>query len=204
MDPDDTLAPDLAAWLDRLAAGDPTARDRLVELSQARLRILARRLLRRFPHVRRWEETDDVLQQALLRLHRGLVTLRPQTPRELLALAARQIQRVLIDLARKHDGPRAYGGNHGTNVVRPEDGEPPRHHVELAAAADEGLDRWTAFHEAVTGLPAADREVFDCVWFMGCDQKTVARLLDCSPRTVKTRWRNARDAVRAALDGPPS
>jgi DNA-directed RNA polymerase specialized sigma24 family protein len=31
----------------------------------------------------------------------------------------------------------------------------------------------------------------------------VARLLECSERTVKSRWRNARQAVREALDGTP-
>ena len=203
MDSDDTFSRDLAHCLARLAAGDPAARDRIVEVSRERLRLLAHRLLHRFPQVRRWEETDDVLQNASLRLHRALAELRPGSPRDLLALAARQIHRELIDLARKHAGPRAYGGNHGTNVAPAQDDSIPRHHVDRAAAPDEGLDRWTAFHDAVCGLPAADREVFDCVWYMGCDQRTVARLLECSERTVKSRWRNARQAVREALDGTP-
>jgi DNA-directed RNA polymerase specialized sigma24 family protein len=42
--------------------------------------------------------------------------------------------------------------------------------------------------------------MFHLVWYLGVDQKTIARLLDCSERTVKTRWRAARDAVKAALD----
>lgn len=203
MDSDDTLSGELADCLDRLAAGDPAARDRIVEVSQARLRVLAHRLLQRFPQVRRWEETDDVLQNASLRLHRALAAIQPGSTRELLALAARQIHRELIDLARKHAGPRAYGGNQGTNVAPAQGDCPPRHHVDLAAAPDERLDRWGAFHDAVCSLPAADREVFDCVWYMGCDQRTAARLLDCSERTVKSRWRSAREAVRAALDGTP-
>ena len=32
------------------------------------------------------------------------------------------------------------------------------------------------------------------------DQKTIAGLLGCSERTVKSRWREVREAVRAALD----
>lgn len=203
MPADDTLARDLAACLDRLAAGDAAARDRIAELSQARLRVLASRLLRRFPQVRRWEETDDVLQNAALRLHRALADVHPLTARDLFALAARQIHRELIDLARKHAGPRAYGGNQGTNVAPAQADSPPRHHVDLAAAQDEGLDRWTAFHDAVCRLPAEEREVFDCVWYMGCEQRTAARLLGCSERTVKSRWRTARAAVREALDGLP-
>jgi RNA polymerase sigma-70 factor (ECF subfamily) len=99
MDTDDTLASDLADCLDRLAAGDAAARDRILELTQARLRVLAHRLLHQFPQVRRWEETDDVLQNASLRLHRALAEVHPGSARDLLALAARQIHRELIDLA---------------------------------------------------------------------------------------------------------
>ena len=50
-------------------------------------------------------------------------------------------------------------------------------------------------------FPGESREVFHLVWFLGADQKTIADLLDCSERTVKTRWREAREAVKAALGG---
>ena len=68
-------------------------------------------------------------------------------------------------------------------------------------APSEQLDRWSQFHEAITGLPLELREVFQFVWYLGADQKTIAALLDCSERTVKTRWREARESVRSALDG---
>jgi DNA-directed RNA polymerase specialized sigma24 family protein len=42
--------------------------------------------------------------------------------------------------------------------------------------------------------------VFHLVWYLGLDQKSIAKLLGCSERTVKYRWRAAREAVRAALD----
>ena len=45
------------------------------------------------------------------------------------------------------------------------------------------------------------REIFQLVWYLGADQKTIASLLDISERTVKSRWREAREAVRAALGG---
>ena len=71
----DTEARDL---LDRLRAGDGSARDHLVALAQARFVALARAMLRRYPHVRRWEQTDDLLQAALVRLHRSLAEIRVQ------------------------------------------------------------------------------------------------------------------------------
>ena len=39
-------------------------------------------MLRDYPRVGRWEQTDDVLQNALLRLWRALEDVRPATARE--------------------------------------------------------------------------------------------------------------------------
>src|SRR5262249_51971195 len=89
----------LQAMLDRLAQGDPAAADELIEHSQQRLRQMAheRRVKER---VRRWEQTDDVLQNALLRLHRAIKKVKPASVTHYLRLAARQIRRELIDMAR--------------------------------------------------------------------------------------------------------
>ena len=109
----------------------------------------------------------------------------------------------IIDLARHHAGPMSYAANHGTNIVARgrTPGQSVVHHVDRMPEADDHIDRWTAFHEAIERLPAEQRELFHLVWHLGADQKTVARLLDCSERTVKTRWREVREAVKAALDG---
>jgi DNA-directed RNA polymerase specialized sigma24 family protein len=39
------------------------------------------------------------------------------------------------------------------------------------------------------------------VWYLGADQKTIASVMGCSERSVKTYWRQARDAMKATLDG---
>jgi len=204
MEPEDTGEQELAECLARLAAGDLAARDRIIELCAGRLRSLAHRMLRRFPNVRRWDDTDDVFQNAALRLHRALGQLDSAAPRSVMALAATQLHRELIDLARKHAGPASYAANHGTNVVRHgQDRDDAPRHVDRAADAAEPLDRWEEFHAAVQRLPDESREVFHLVWYLGADQKTIAGLVGCSERTVKTRWREAREAIRTALDGPP-
>ena len=121
-----------------------------------------------------------------------------------MALAATQLHRELIDLARRHAGPASYGANHGTNVMpkaAADDG--PDQYIDHSPAGDTNLDRWTLFHEAIGNLPDEEREVFHLVWYLGTDQKTIASLLDCSERTVKYRWRAAREAVRTTLDGKP-
>lgn len=207
-DTDDSEARRINVWLERLAAGDLSARDRIIEVSSDRLRILARRMLARFPNVRRWDDTDDVFQNAALRLHRALAEVRPESPRAIMALAATQLHRELIDLARRHAGPMSFAANHATNVPRPAgesstSGSSGPAAVEAAASPDESLERWTMFQQAIAALPGELREVFHLVWYLGADQKTIARLLDCSERTVKTRWREAREAIRTALDGEP-
>ncbi|MEI7780685.1 MAG: sigma-70 family RNA polymerase sigma factor [Planctomycetota bacterium] len=203
MESDDTLASALADSLARLAAGELSARDRIIELCSERLRLLAHRMLARFPNVRRWDDTDDVFQNAAMRLHRALGQLQFESPRSIMALAATQLNRELIDLARRHAGPASYAANHGTNVVsRPSGAEPMAvRHIDGVAAPETPLDRWNEFHEAVQQLPEDSREVFHLVWYLGADQKTIAGLLDCSERTVKSRWREAREAVKTALDG---
>ena len=159
-------------------------------------------MLAGFPNVRRWDDTDDVFQAAAMRLHRSLGQLPIGSPRDLLAIAATEIRRELIDLARKHAGPESYAANHATNLLRAEPGRTTSaRHVDGLAARDTDLDRWTIFQETVERLPDDAREVFHLVWFLGADQKTIAGLLDCSERTVKTRWREAREAVKAALGG---
>jgi RNA polymerase sigma factor (sigma-70 family) len=199
----DTIGPQLSSCLDRLAAGDLTARDTILELCSGRLRTLASRMLSRFPNVRRWDDTDDVFQNAAMRLHRALGQMRVESPRSVMALAATQLHRELIDLARRHAGPSSFAANHVTNVRPAADksGYPqPAGEPEEDTPADV-LDRWTLFHEAISALPDSQREIFHLVWYLGADQKTIARLLDCSERTVKTRWREAREAVRTSLDG---
>ena len=204
MDTDDTFSAALAECLQRLERGDLSARDRIIELCSDRLHALAHRMLGRYPGVRRWEDTDDVFQNAAMRLHRALGDMQLETPRSIMALAATQLHRELIDLARRHAGPSSYAANHGTNVMPLATADDcPDQYIDHSPSNDTNLDRWTLFHEAIGNLPEEEREVFHLVWYLGADQKTIATLMNCSERTVKSRWRSAREAVRAELEGKP-
>lgn len=197
---------DTSAALDeclrRLAAGDLSARDRMVELCAVRLRAIAHRMLGGFPAVRGEVDTDDVFQNAALRLHRALGDLAAagETPRSILGLAATQVRRELLDLARRCRGPESRAANRGTNALPDRSG---RLLVEDAAGAPEPLDRWEEFHLAIAGLPSDEREVVHLAWYLGADQSTIASVLGCSTRTVKSRWRSARGLIATALDGQP-
>jgi hypothetical protein len=101
--------------LDRLREGDPDARAELLSLARDRLYRLAHNLLRDFPAVRRWEETDDVFQQAAMRLERALAAEFPSSVSHFFRLAAMQIRRELIDLSRHYYGPEGMGRHHHTD-----------------------------------------------------------------------------------------
>lgn len=187
-----------------LRAGSPEARDAVVSAAAERIRVVARRMLRSFPSVHRWDDTDDVAQNAAMRLFRALATTVPETPEHLVNMVTLQVRRELIDLVRKHRGPLSFATNHDTNAALV--GGELRMHAEGMAdpAVPSAIDRWGAFHEAIAALPEEERAVFDLAWFAGCDQAAAARQLGCSVRTVKRRWEAAKERLRAACgDRPP-
>lgn len=202
---DGQLDATIAACLERLAAGDDSAREQILEICDGRLRSLSHRLLGKFAKVRRWDNTDDVAQNAAIRLYRALAETVPDSPRGLMGLIATQIQRELIDLARKHAGPMSYASNHGTNVR--DDTSSEIFVVDEAEDAGDGLEeelpleRWEAFHAAVESLPEEHREVFKLVWYLGADRDTAAKTLGLSVRTVGRRWQEAREMVARSVEG---
>src|SRR5207249_1409885 len=99
----------LHGWVDRMRGGDRTARDELLRAVCDRLERLARSMVRRYPGVHRWEETGDVFQNAVLRLLSALEEVRPDSTRAFFGLAAEQMRRVLLDLAKRHYGPHGLG-----------------------------------------------------------------------------------------------
>lgn len=196
--PDDP--PDLSLLVERHQSGDPAAREQLIAAAVGRLERLARKMLRGFPGVGRWEDTADVLQNALIRLDRALRAVAPSSSREFIGLAAEQIRRELLDLARRHRGPHGMGRNHesGMNI-----GDAARDGLDPPAAdPDAGeLERWAALHEAVEKLPPAEREVFVLTFYHKWSQVQIAELFQVDERTVRRRWKAAAELLHDALGG---
>jgi hypothetical protein len=92
------LTAEIQLRLDRLHSGDESARDELLDITRVRLGLLARKMLQGFPGLRRWEQTDDILQNVALRLCRALTQIRPESVHGFIRLATLQIRRELIDL----------------------------------------------------------------------------------------------------------
>lgn len=198
----------LERTLGALRSADPAvctaARHELVSLAAQRIRVLAHRMLAGSARVRRWEETDDVVQGALLRLYRALGTVVPNDAQHFLRLAALQVRRELIDLSRRHGSPESFAANHETHVAGLNGSE---QHVKAAtdrsAEQPEQLAEWSRFHAVVASLPDEQRELFDMVWYLGMTQDEIARFYDCSPRTVRRRWEETKQRFTAAFRGHP-
>jgi len=186
--------------VDAVRRGDPRAREILLAHASDRLLVLTRRMFRGRPGLQRWEQTDDVFQNAMLRLHRALGEASPESVRHFFNLAAVQIRRELIDLGRKHFGPHGIGRNHHTDH-QPGDEQGGTLHTLESEPAD--FAEWTEFHERAQSLPAAEREVFDLLYYEGVSQEEAASILDCSVRTIRRRWNDAKLRLHGELtDGP--
>lgn len=184
----------LAQCLQRLHNGDSDARSDLIEHACERLRRLTHRMLRGYQHVRRWSETDDVLQNALVRLHRSLAEVSPITPREFYGLAATQIRRELIDLARHYYGVMGCGANHHT------DGGIAVESLCRESCEPGCLEGWAKFHEEVNQMPDDQRSAVELLWYEGITQAEAADVLGVSLATLKRRWQAARLALSDRLN----
>lgn len=180
--------------LEQLQSGDAVARDELIGFACARLKRLTQQMFRGFERLKRWEDADDVLQNAVLRLCKALKHVTPLTARDFFRLAAAMIRRELIDLSRHYYGPEGLGARHATPVS----GGSVDSAVEgQQNPGDSTLDPhrltiWTELHQRVEALSEGDRDVFDLLWYQGLTQPEAARILGIPQRTLKRRWQALR------------
>lgn len=209
---DDTGTNDRTASLEQmiaaLSSGDDgaasRARGELAGLAIDRMRVIAHRMLGGAGRVHRWEETDDVVQGALLRLHRALGAVVLKDVQHFLRLAALQVRRELIDLARRHSNPESFAARHETNSFpdvsdSQKVDQAPDH---IADTADNVAD-WSRFHAIAAALPGELRQMFDMVWYLGLSQEEIAQLLNCSTRTVRRRWEEGKQRFKDEFRGQP-
>lgn len=187
--------------LQRLREGDLQARDELVARISRRLLTLAERMLQDYPRVARWEQVEDLFQQAAIRLHQSLAKTIPTSVEGFLGLAALQLRRELCDMTRHY-----YGANgHGTHQV------PSGHKLtpfldvaECQEAGNSSLDpeklaRWTEFHAVVETLPEEERQVVDLLWYHELSQVEAAKLMQVSERQLRRYWQSARLMLQKRL-----
>ena len=178
----------MVLWLERMQGGDLGAREEILRHVRGRLELLTRKMLQDYPRVKRYEETDDVLQSATLRLLGALREVRPTSMRDFFGLASLQIRRELLDLAKHYYGPEGEGAHHASlpgdrsGAVMPDKADP----------ADEpsGLAAWCEFHEKIKLLPDEEHEVIALLYYQGLTQAEAAVILNVTVRTVQRRWQS--------------
>jgi RNA polymerase sigma factor (sigma-70 family) len=203
---EETISQRLQSCLDRFRGGDQSALHELWDLVNDRLTELTRRIKRgNFSSVGKWSQTEDIAQDARLRLLRALGEVAPATVRDFYGLANLQIRRELLDTIRQHTG------RHGERPGISQFAE------EYDAAAGDTLDpqrlaAWQEFHQAVGELPPQEREAFELCWYQELSQDEAAEILGVDKSTVKRRFRAARSKLAKVLpqgdvvtrdDGPP-
>lgn len=193
----------LESWLARLGEGDLSARNEIIARSAERLQKLTRRMLRQFPKVKRWEDTDNVLQEVLLRLHRRLETARPASASEFFNLAAAEIRRQLIDFYRKLTGSKSFAAHHSSDPLGIKRSAQERKTSSHRPYDPVSFTEWGEFHLQAETLPEDSRQVFSLRWYQGLTFPEIARTLDLSERTVKRRWRSACLQLYNAFHGEP-
>lgn len=192
--------PDLTSLLERSAAGDDEARDRLTSLVFAELHAMARSRMS-------GERRDHTLgatalvSETYLRLFRHAET-GEDTPgpgwgdrRAFFSAAATAMRRILIDHARARESQKR-GGRRPGGVLR----------IEAdAVAAAESLEpsEFLSLDEAISRLEEIDEraaQVTRLRFFAGQSVESVAGLLGVSDRTVKRDWDFARAWLRDWLE----
>jgi RNA polymerase sigma factor (sigma-70 family) len=188
--------------LDRLSSDESGAFRDLLSVSINRLRVLARKILADIPAVKRWDSTDDLLQNASLRLWKAIETHHPPTPTDFFRLAACVMRRELIDLSRSHYGPLGWGANH--HSPKPSDSSVRTEQGQLAASDSNSpdlLSEWTEFHTYIENLPDDERQLFDLLWYQGLTLNETSELLGIPLRTLGRAWKVARIRLAETLLG---
>ncbi|HSQ57813.1 MAG TPA: RNA polymerase sigma factor [Gemmata sp.] len=188
----------MKSCIDGWQEGDRAAANELFRSTLDRLQNLAHRMCRSFPNVRTLADTDDVLQNSIMRLLRSLRKMRPSNVRSFFNLAAVHIRRELLDLARRCRGVK-------TVSLDVTDSSNP-HTRQLAAPDETGpeTDLWVEFHVAVDHLPLDEREIVGLKFYHGWTFKDIAELFQLDERTIRRRWKSIcggfREPLRAFLE----
>jgi RNA polymerase sigma-70 factor (ECF subfamily) len=159
-------------------------------------------MLRDFRRVQQFEEPDDVLHNAMMRLLQALKSAPPASAPEFFALATRQIRWELLSLAQRHARRHAVRAGDLPAEASSAASETPRFRLIEASQSTHDPSRlqlWTEFHAQVLQLPADERQVFELLWFHNLTQGEAAQALNVSVPTIKRRWAAARLRLGAAL-----
>ncbi|MEJ2502677.1 MAG: sigma-70 family RNA polymerase sigma factor [Gemmatimonadota bacterium] len=157
--------------------GDADALDRIYPFVYEELRGVAARQLRR-------EQPGHTLHPTAL-VHEAYVKLAgggldASSRSHFLAIAARAMRQVLVDHARRRSAQKRGGEWHATTLT---DG---------SASVELRPEELIALDAALATLEERQRQVVECRFFGGMEEREVAEALGISERTVRRDWVKAR------------
>ena len=185
LDVSDAPKGEVTRLLDAARDGDATAMDRIIEIVYDDLRAIADRQLRREPSPRTMHPAS-LVHEAYMKLANGAAS-RAGNRAHFFALAARAMRQVLVEHARRRSaakrGPmweRAAFGDHGW----------------IASVSPEEM---LTLNDAIDELEPRQRQVVECRFFGGLEEREIAATLGIDERTVRRDWVKARAWLYRAL-----
>jgi RNA polymerase sigma factor (TIGR02999 family) len=169
-------------------AGDPEAWDRLISLIYDDLRALAGRHLRR-EYGERTMHPTSLVHETYLKLGGASARL-ARNRAHFFAIAARAMRQVLVDDARRRASAKRSAVL--TRVILDE--------YDFAHECD--ADELLALDDALEALEPRQRQVVECRFFAGMDEREIATALGITERTVRRDWVKARAWLYRILYGP--
>lgn len=192
---------ELQTVLEMANQGDAEAFSQLLHRFEARFRVLVQKMLWNYPRLRRWEETDDVYQQAMLRLYQSLQAASPDSIAQFVGLSATQIRRTLIDLSRHYFGALGLGRKYQTEGGgRAADDAGGAFDRQQTQGKSLSIEQWSDFHQIIERIPEEPRVAFELIWYAGLKQHEAAELLGISRRTLIRRLNQARRLIGEQLE----
>jgi RNA polymerase sigma factor (TIGR02999 family) len=158
--------------------GEAAALEQLVPLVYEDLRRLAERQLGREFGERTLNATA-LVHESYLKLGQGVMLAQDRT--HFLAIAARVMRQVLVDHARHRKAAKRGGGSWERTTL-----------TDGAWVGEFDVDGMLALDEALAQLDARQRQVVECRFFGGMEEREIAAALGISERTVHRDWVKAR------------
>lgn len=201
MEISDQTIDEMQQAINAASLGSSDAFESLLVRFEQRFRFLTQHMLRGFPRLRRWEQTDDVFQASMIRLMKSLTSAKPDSVGQFVGLAATQMRRTLLDLARHHFGKQGQGQNHHSAEGKAADDPGGVAHRANLTGEPVTMEDWSAFHIAIEQLPVESRQAFELIWYAGLTQIEAATTLGISRRTLIRRVNQARTELTSILVG---
>ena len=183
------MSSDVTIHLERLRAGDESARSELMPLVYQELHSIASRRLAQ-EHSPDLMQTTALINEAYVRML-GANELVAKDRVHFFALAAKEMQRVLADQVRSR-----LAAKRGRGPLRVD-------WDDAYLVCEDNLLDFLIIDEALSDLEKYDARQCNVVrlrYFADLSEKEIATLLDVSEKTVKREWQHAKVWLRSRLE----